>query len=567
MSEEKQEKHKALLLEGRKKYILQLEKQVLQLDNLVTQLEKNFELELAKYLYGIVHTIKGSAPIFGYQQAGVIASEIVNEWEWTQDKAVQQDVMLPEKEISVRLQQAKEHLLQLKTELEIYQKELVLDHENTDHSSVPLFPSIGCRLLMVDDDDIFRSFFVQRLKAEGYEVDEARDIRTAKKLLTEQSYDLITLDLMMYPQTGYDLFHFLNDDPKLKWIPLIVLSGRGNVEDKVRCLHLGADDYVAKPFQYQELEARIYRLLTRSKQFEYMAFRDPLTGVFNRRYFDLQLQAELNRVKRYPAPLTLAIIDIDHFKQVNDTYGHHLGDLILQALCYMLESNIRATDILARFGGEEFILLFPQTTADQVSYILNKVMQDIRQQPIIEHEGIPHHVTFSAGITEWREGQSALEMVKLADEALYEAKNQGRDRISVEDKEGSTSFTVSEPLKKVLLVDDDKLTLSIVKSKLKELPIEMTEAQDGEMAYELLQKNRFDLCIIDGIMPRLDGFGLLEKMKSDPQLHHVKSMMLSSRKKEEDVVRGLMLGADDYMVKPFSLIELEIRVKRLLSID
>ena len=126
------------------------------------------------------------------------------------------------------------------------------------------------------------------------------------KLLREHTYDLVTLDLMMHPQSGYELFEFLKEDPTLKWLPLIVLSGRNDLNDKVRCFHLGADDYVTKPFQYEELAARIYGLLKRTKNFEQLAFRDPLTGVFNRRYFDLQIGMELQRIERYPAPISLS---------------------------------------------------------------------------------------------------------------------------------------------------------------------------------------------------------------------------------------------------------------------
>jgi len=567
MSDYKEDKQSQRVKKGREKYLPELEKQIHLLEKLQESLELDPCLDDAQEYYRIVHKIKGSAPMFGFIRAGLLAEDLSGEWEWTEENSLPDDLAGT---IQSKLLESKKILLQLKIEHDQYQKELLHAQEHDLagklSNSIPS-PSIGGHILIVDDDDLFRQFLVDRLSLEGYHVDEANSVRAAKRKLTEKTYDLITLDLVMYPESGYQLFHFLNEDPTLKWIPLIVLSGKNDVEDKIKCLRSGADDYVAKPFEFQELSARIYRLITRSKQFEYMAFRDPLTGVFNRRYFDLQLKSELNRVQRYTGDLTVAIIDVDHFKKVNDTYGHHVGDLILQALCYILQSNIRATDILARLGGEEFVLLFPQTSAEQVQYIIEKVMQGLRKEPITKHEGEEYRITFSAGIAEWKEGIEAAELIRQADEALYEAKNKGRDQVQIYSQENNQLVQLEEtPKKKVLLVDDDEMILSILKSKLKELPIKMMEAQDGEEAFELLRRETFDLCIIDGIMPKLDGFSLVEKIKQDPACQQTKILMLSGRKKEEDIVKGLLLGANDYMSKPFSLVELEIRVKRLLHL-
>ena len=125
--------------------------------------------------------------------------------------------------------------------------------------------ALGSRLLIIDDDEVLRSYLVRRFKLEGYEVDEANNVPNAQRLLREYTYDLILLDLMMHPHSGYELFEFVKEDPTLKWVPLVVLSGRSHIHDKVRCFYLGTDDFITKPFQYEELSAQFIAYLKEPK--------------------------------------------------------------------------------------------------------------------------------------------------------------------------------------------------------------------------------------------------------------------------------------------------------------
>lgn len=142
-----------------------------------------------------------------------------------------------------------------------------------------------------------------------------------------------------------------------------------------------------KPFKYEELSARIYSLLKRTKTFEQMAFRDPLTGVYNRRFFDHQIHVELQRVGRYPAPISLVFIDIDRFKSINDTFGHSVGDLVLQGLAHLLQNNLRSTDLLARLGGEEFVVVLPDTSGIDALKTMDSILAQARVEPVAQNEG------------------------------------------------------------------------------------------------------------------------------------------------------------------------------------
>ncbi|EGL15524.1 MULTISPECIES: diguanylate cyclase [unclassified Paenibacillus] len=558
-----------LLKQGRRLFIKELAHQVAQMDDLLVIIASSPEVKDLQDMYRIVHMLKGSAPMFQFGRIGKIAEELVRVWEWTQSlhpsAALTADFTPLVNESVTHTSEYIRHLLM---EHDVSVIELEVDEQKENG----IVHTMGGkrRLLIIDDDDVLRTYLVRRLELDGYKVDEASDVPSAKLLLRQQAYDLITLDLMMYPQSGYELFDFLKEDPTLKWVPLIVLSGRDDLSDKVRCFHLGADDYVTKPFQYEELAARIYGIVKRTKNFEELAFRDPLTAVFNRRYFDHQIQLELERVQRYPSAISLAFIDIDNFKRINDRHGHHTGDLVLQGLAHLLQTRMRSTDLVFRFGGEEFVVVMPGTGAEAAAESLRALLEVAHLQPIVSDEGEDYWITFSAGVSAWHPDLSIDEWILRADQAMYRAKQDGKDRIYIEEETeaapaGSEGSLRHRP--KLLVVDDDKILRAIVVSGLQHLPLDIEEAADGEAAYERIREGGIDLCILDGIMPKMSGIELLERLNTEPPVTGTmcKVIMLSGRKKEESMDTLQKLGVHEYMTKPFSMVELEMNVKRLLD--
>ncbi|WP_282937147.1 diguanylate cyclase [Paenibacillus sp. RC67] len=571
--EERLQKEARLMKEGRKRYVSELRKQLKELHDYCEVNESGRTLETAKHIYRMVHTIKGSAPIFEFIRIGLVAEKLVHVWEWTQVSENGGDAERIATQFQQSVQAGAQWKQQLLMEFDLYCQEMDLDEQQEQFGKLSLAPS-GGRLLIIDDDEALRSYLVRRLKLEGYEVDHAADVGSAQKLLREHNYDLITLDLMMHPQSGYELFEFVKEDPTLKWVPLVVLSGRDDIHDKVRCFYLGADDFVTKPFQYEELSARIYSLLKRTKNFEQMAFRDPLTGIYNRRFFDHQIHVELQRISRYPAPISLVFIDIDRFKSINDTHGHHVGDLVLQGLAHVLQKNLRSTDLIARFGGEEFVVVLPGSTAQDAQKSIEFILQQIRSEPVAQNEGQAFHITFSAGVSAWCEGMTIEEWIQRSDDAMYAAKQGGRDRVMIYvDEMGDSSGSLSEGADEhqrltVLIADDDRILRSILVSKLQHLPVTFLEASDGEEAYSILTQQSVDLCILDGVMPRLGGFELLEKFEQEgSKPMDLSILMLSGRNREDEPAKGHAVGIDVFMHKPFSMVELEMKVKQLLEIQ
>ncbi|UJF34445.1 GGDEF domain-containing response regulator [Paenibacillus hexagrammi] len=564
--------------QGRKLFIRELAKQLEQFTSLMGRIALSPDDSDMLQLYRIAHTLKGSAPIFEYIRIGKLAEEIVRVWEWTQTSELD-DVLINKKDEAALIQEclaaSREICDQIVLESEVCELELKKEEQHNPGGG-SLLGTMNSRILLVDDDEVLRSYLTRRLQLDDSQVNEAADVESAKRMLREHTYDIVILDLMMSPHSGFELFEFLKEDPTLKWLPLIVLSGRNDVSDKVKCFKLGADDYVTKPFQYDELAARIYSILKRTKNFEQLAFRDALTGVFNRRYFDLQIGIELQRTQRYDVPISLAFIDIDKFKSINDTYGHPIGDLVLQGLAHVLQKNLRSTDLLARFGGEEFVIALPNTPLEQAKQVLENVLQVVREKPVAKNDGQAFSITFSAGLAQWQPGQPVDEWLNTADHAMYQAKQGGRNRIAVAQAPDSsspqtTTQSAAEHFskKKLLIVDDDHILRSILLSHLEHLPIEIMQASDGAEALQLLVDSSFDACILDGMMPNMDGFHLLDRIKGSPEIavRETKVLMLSGKKKSDDLLRGYRMGADDYMTKPFSLVELEMRVRRLMQLD
>ena len=230
---------------------------------------------------------------------------------------------------------------------------------------------------------------------------------------------------------------------ELEQIPVIILTAEDDLNRKAEILERGASDYVTKPFHEKELLARVRihtklkllqdELMEKNAQLEALAITDPLTGLANRRRLMSRLDEEVSRAQRYKTPLSVVMIDIDHFKQVNDTHGHAMGDAVLRNIGAMLKSCVRTTDLAARYGGEEFTLVLPHTDVPAALQVAENLRIRFSE---IEHQldGVTLRKTASMGIAA-RDGQGevpqAEDLLKYADEALYHAKQNGRNQVQV----------------------------------------------------------------------------------------------------------------------------------------
>ena len=293
-------------------------------------------------------------------------------------------------------------------------------------------------ILIADDSPVVRAVVRDGLEAEGHLVHEADDGFAAIAMCRDLRPDAVLLDIEMPGLDGREVLEQLKRDPELREVPVVFLTGRTGTDDLVAGLRAGAHDYLRKPFEPAELLARIGsavrnkrlqdELRQRNEELDRMARVDALTQLYNRRH----LQEELHRLgptaRRDGWSLAVVLFDVDHFKHVNDTLGHHSGDLVLQHCAGRLLAAARTGDVLGRWGGEEFLLILPNTDVDEAANAAERMRASVADVPImVEHTELT--VTLSGGCAADTLGNVDA-LLSRADEALYRSKTEGRNRIS-----------------------------------------------------------------------------------------------------------------------------------------
>lgn len=296
------------------------------------------------------------------------------------------------------------------------------------------------KLLIVDDEETNLELLSRRLKKNGYEVYEAITGLKALEVLKQNEIDLILLDIMMPDMDGLTLAKELKQIPSLATIPIIFLTAKSDIESKLEGLSLGALDYITKPFDFRELQVRIKTtidkleekktLLSQTKDLARAAYTDFLTGLPNRRHLDELLKSKLEGTSASIQLASVLMLDLDHFKRINDTYGHEKGDDILKHIAVCLQEAIGNSDQLARYGGEEF-MVFLATSKEQAYEVAEQIRKKLEQTSILLN-GVQEKVTISIGIAEYNKLVNPIislaSLLYHADQALYEAKKTGRNR-------------------------------------------------------------------------------------------------------------------------------------------
>jgi two-component system, cell cycle response regulator len=260
--------------------------------------------------------------------------------------------------------------------------------------------------------------------------------------------DLLFLDIALSRPSVCDMVSKLKSAPSTRDIPILIISGKRSFKKVARCYKLGAYDYISKPFFKEEIMARMGNIgyvSEKMKEVEKLLVRDYLTGIYNRKFFMERLMEELAWADRYHEPLSFIILDIDHFKKINDTYGHSCGDVVLKQLAQILTSVLRAHDVLARYGGEEFVILLSNTNEQEAFTIGEKLRNAVQAEDFYCEEGsrkLPITISLGVATAADMNNLSPESLINRADAALYQAKAGGRNRV-VSD-EGGGPGTVHE---------------------------------------------------------------------------------------------------------------------------
>jgi len=298
------------------------------------------------------------------------------------------------------------------------------------------------RLLVVDDEQSILDLLRRRLEALGCEVTVLSGGSEVVKVVREQLPDLVLLDVMMPDVDGFTVCAALKQDAEIRDIPVVLMTARTEVDSRIKGLELGAHDYVTKPFETAELLARVRAALRvkalqdelreANKLLGRLAASDPLTDLPNRRTFDQQIFVEMERSRRTGQSVSVVMLDLDHFKQINDAHGHQVGDEALREVAQLLGGRRRVTDLVARYGGEEFVWVLPGAGIDAAMEVAEWLRRTIEESELETQRGTIR-LTVSAGVSTYdpaahgRIGSDVL--LESADQALREAKAKGRNRV------------------------------------------------------------------------------------------------------------------------------------------
>lgn len=410
-------------------------------------------------------------------------------------------------------------------------------------------------ILIIEDDRLTATVMKEVLASSDWRVLVAATREDAERQIDSQEISVVLLDLILPDADGRDLLVKLRATARTAWLPVIVLSAKDDAATQSECYALGADGFLAKPVDLEVMKAAVSSKLQRTRQMHREAQLDSLTLLPNRAAFWDAFERALSQ--RAGSALSIAVIDLDNFKSVNDTYGHSTGDDVLRMVARVLANSLRSTDFLARWGGEEFCVFLPHTELRAATLVLEDALRRLRETPITA-DGDCFSITFSAGVATVGAGVGGGDALALADRLLYVAKKSGRNQV--------VSTADAEPPKpRVLIADDDPGTRTVVRRVLEQEGFDVLAYPDGASALAGAAIGDFTLAVIDATMPGMDGFELVRQLRALPKFARIPIVMLTGLGAESDIVRGFDLGVSDYVVKPFNRGEFVARLWRLLK--
>ncbi len=441
------------------------------------------------------------------------------------------------------------------------------------------------RILVAEDDFTSRNVLVSVLAKSGHEVVETANGMDAWEAMQQENPPLLAIiDWMMPEMDGLEVCRRVRQ-MELEQRPYIIMLTALNDKDHLcEGLNAGADEYIGKPCDPAELRARVgaaERIISMQGTLAQAAQTDALTQLPNRAGILRTLRLELSRAPREGQAVGVALLDIDHFKKVNDTYGHPAGDDVLRILGVRCQEAMRPYDVLGRYGGEEFLVVAPN--CDPSNGPWERLREAVASSPFPTCAGdVP--VTVSIGVA-YEDGSMGLEkVIAAADVALYRAKEKGRNRVETDVYlltgvaappvlESVVAIRESTPerppraageagLRQILIADDSFVSRTVLSAHLVKQGYDVIESSDGAEAWDLLQQpDAPGLAILDWMMPKIDGVELCERLRAQETDQPPYIILLTALTSKKHLCRGLDAGANDYLGKPYDPEELRARVQ------
>lgn len=515
-----------------------------------------YDFILEKELYTFLHNLKGTAGSIGLDELTIIASEKLemlnetSEKNWSKNEW--QAYLVP---IIEGIKFYETNILELGEEIEF----------NATHNCYE-----QDFILIIDDDIVFISYMKNVLEKKGYSVMVAHNGKRGMELIYELQPSIVFLDIMLPDTSGFSILKNVKKIKKERMF-VTVISSNNSKENRLRAFEMGALDFMPKPIDQDILISYVSNRLAYKKELEHAIVIDELTQVYNRKFMESQLQKYINQINYNKEPLSIAILDLDYFKKVNDTYGHLVGDEVLKGFAALVKNFKREEDVICRYGGEEFVILMPQTS-DKEAYTLIERLRKSMEHNFFLANGVSFNVTFSSGLVEATPfNLHPKKMLEEADQALYAAKQNGRNQTIIYD---SVADIVKKKVKvRIIVIDDVYIIRNLFLKHFEnfelseEYMIEVMAFSDG---ISFLHSNWYDpncryIILLDWMLPNMDGIEVLKKIREKYTSRDVLVSMLTARIGEEYVMRALENGADDYIIKPFHVPEVSERILRLIN--
>jgi diguanylate cyclase (GGDEF)-like protein len=294
------------------------------------------------------------------------------------------------------------------------------------------------RILIVDDDVDVRNTMHEYIKAAGYYAEAVSCAEEALESLEKDNFHVVVTDIMLPAMGGLELTKLIKRDNASD---VIVMTGYSDDFSYEEAINIGASDFVIKPVRLEELLLRLKRVLKEREltnerirmmeKLQKLAITDGLTRLYNSRSFYSQLELEVDRFNRYQHPLTLLLLDIDHFKDYNDKYGHLEGDKVLVRFSQIIRTCLRTNDSAYRYGGEEFTVILPETAGEEARTVAQRIRAALEAEPFSPEDGEEVTVTISIGLTEYHAKEELSTFIQRADQAMYRSKRSGRNKVSM----------------------------------------------------------------------------------------------------------------------------------------
>jgi two-component system cell cycle response regulator len=442
--------------------------------------------------------------------------------------------------------------------------------------------SVARAVLLVDDDELVLAHLKELVRAAGFEVHTAADGAAAYAFLEQHFTPIVITDLNMPAMDGLALCRAIRQHAWPGYVYVLLLTVHDGEQDILAGLEAGADDYLSKRASAAQLVARLHTaqrilgleqaLKSEVEEKRRQSLTDPLTGAHNRRYFDQHLQRDFKSSQRGGGPLSLLMLDIDHFKRINDRFGHAAGDAVLQEVVRRIAMCLpRVTDWCARVGGEEFVIVLGNTPLAGAAQVAERIRETIGGVPLPTPAG-PIAATASMGVVQFQPGTghefvSVESLMHELDSNMYVSKLNGRNRVTLPAPSRvppPSTQAGRRPPQTVLYVDDDVDMRLIVQTALNLAPgVTVHTADGGEQALEMARELRPDLVLLDVMMPGLDGPSTLKRLRADPATARIPVIFVTAKATPDNATRLRALGAAAVIAKPFDPMQLWAQVLAL----